>query len=1355
MKRNMLLFLAFSLGSDFALARTHFDSIADGFKKQHANVAFTLVHPEKGRRLLRAKENDFDLQTSEKVELETEVHGVPFALTLERQRELFPAGAKVSGLPKELGYKNNEASMYDFLHPECYWRGSGRPTVAEYSSQRSHLSGLISVNLCSSKGAKRRLESRANGAHVFDEPSFGGLDGLFLLEETDESSGESRRLVMNLEPGESDHRHRMLLETKTQTLDYVNDVRRYFGSKPSVLKHTNPKMLSRVSKAFRGLRAGVSGLKAERRELADSDIKYVEIYLAHDKHRCNSYETNGVFDVSTMFADGASIIDRVDVLYTASTGATTFSKEIKPVLLAQRAFSVADGWPESELKYLKGESVRSDCAAVPVHYGYGNDGKCEIHESAHLDTWNLWANTQMMQGDIEQHDNHVLLSGRDYEVNTVGLAAVGSMCDGQASGSVNMCKKGDVTNQCAATVAHEMGHNLGMSHDATEKGKVMASVGTSDVPESFGSESATFLNTWLSNKYGTTQPMAVPKCLENRPTKKYGNPECGNGLVEDGEDCDCGTVAQCASGTRGDCCHNKDQGALACKFKSKDASTNYTCDFNLGAPCCDSTGDNKCMFSSTSTVCRTAVHSVCDFAEKCPGNSVECVADNVHFPGKSCTLTEGDTTYNGHCLGGKCKSLEHYCAVDMQARTDDQKDPAYRANLKLGMTEPCQQMNDDCNVLTCHKTSSTKAAHRKDFDCQVGWFLAHGTGLEKTPDGVACRHPSDSQGVRNGICQSGVCRLPGEASTAIVCGNGGIDYGEDCDCGDVTKTDDPNCNCGTCKLKDGKECSSQGLDERTPSCCDESTGKFKTKDVECRAAVGDCDFPEYCSGFSNACPLDVKGQSGATTCTRTDSEKSTSHCYKKTCIQSLNERCVANEPFYKEINEDAYPLFKENSQSSCQSHTCKRVTETATQILTSAFTLTASSSIIFNFGVDNYREMIVQQYEMGLAEGTFLQNPANRSDTITWAADGKVSVVAADQPNSGLNPANGDYFCEGTGTQFGAQARKTQVASDCAGNSYFDISAKKCLPCSPSCNKCTGPGLGSCTGCASADTAGTTYTKDNRGMCPPLAAGSGVPTTIGTSSTWTEKTPEQLAPQNPATIGVLSTSSDSTGNSELGASSSSSTDGTSASGSGDTASESSSGADTAKASSGHSTNDKSSDSVSASKPTILEQTSTLKLDCGDSCTRLANDENFTGPFREQVATSMLSGSATLTKEDVTVTAVSVTTPARSRARKLADSTVKVSYTVKAESAAELAAAQSGMDAFKTDTGNNWSAFASGLNTKLKAKSNKYTAKSVAGFSSPSKKIEAKKTAGEGSTSGSTVVSFSALVALLFFRLVQM
>ena len=56
-------------------------------------------------------------------------------------------------------------------------------------------------------------------------------------------------------------------------------------------------------------------------------------------------------------------------------------------------------------------------------------------------------------------------------------------------------------------------------------------------------------------------------------------------------------------------------------------------------------------------------------------------------------------------------------------------------------------------------------------------------------------------GTRRGACYGGACSLPHTLASFPVCGNGGVDFNEECDCGLVY---DDSCDCQNCVLKDGK-----------------------------------------------------------------------------------------------------------------------------------------------------------------------------------------------------------------------------------------------------------------------------------------------------------------------------------------------------------------------------------------------------------------------------------------------------------------------------------------------------------------------------------------------------------------------
>ena len=81
-----------------------------------------------------------------------------------------------------------------------------------------------------------------------------------------------------------------------------------------------------------------------------------------------------------------------------------------------------------------------------------------------------------------------------------------------------------------------------------------------------------------------------------------------------------------------------------------------------------------------------------------------------------------------------------------------------------------------------------------------------------------------------------------------VCGNGVREGKEECDCGSQLECTDPCCNPNTCQLASGAQCSAG-------PCCNNKC-QFVPHRTQCRAASGECDVAEFCSGESSECPED-------------------------------------------------------------------------------------------------------------------------------------------------------------------------------------------------------------------------------------------------------------------------------------------------------------------------------------------------------------------------------------------------------------------------------------------------------------------------------------------------------------------
>ena len=138
---------------------------------------------------------------------------------------------------------------------------------------------------------------------------------------------------------------------------------------------------------------------------------------------------------------------------------------------------------------------------------------------------------------------------------------------------------------------------------------------------------------------------------DNRGVNTITGQQCGNGIVEEGEDCDCGGE---------DCDDNSCCDAETCKFIG-----NAVCD-DSNESCCE-----DCQFASSRKVCRESTGS-CDPEERCTGESPLCPADQTAEDGDSCTTPDSGafSDDNLQCASGQCTSRDLQCQTLMGGFSD-------------------------------------------------------------------------------------------------------------------------------------------------------------------------------------------------------------------------------------------------------------------------------------------------------------------------------------------------------------------------------------------------------------------------------------------------------------------------------------------------------------------------------------------------------------------------------------------------------------------------------------------------------------------------------------------------------------
>mmetsp|Transcript_12568 Transcript_12568/g.28401 ORF Transcript_12568/g.28401 Transcript_12568/m.28401 type:complete len:1248 (-) Transcript_12568:71-3814(-) len=725
-----------------------------------------------------------------------------------------------------------------------------------------------------------------------------------------------------------------------------------------------------------------------RRLTSSGGKKYVEVLAVNDYRRFQDF--GGISATQEMAQHTAEVLAMVNTIYHTPITGGTFPHEIVVVLVGQHTFVEEDPWEST---------VATDGSETDM-----NDLLAKLH------TWGL---QQQSAGNIVGHDNRVLLSGRDFLGSVAGLAGVGTMCLSSDSGSVNECLSGDAAQPfCAGVISHEMGHNFGMSHDSSnnacaQSGNIMEAVGTGTASDTFSSCSASYMSTFFSSRYDSNG-----NCLENPPTVVAGDPQCGNGFVECGDDpdncaeqCDCG-LDDCSSSDP--CCDG-----ATCTFLQAD----YECSDFLGE-CCSSC---KFVTADANFACREA-RNECDLPETCPGGTGACPLDRFVYPGSVCSIVDGSTTYDGLCFAGQCHSQDYKCAVELTEEFDGTFD----------MSEPCAAYNDDCNLMVCHDAADS------DPNACVQEFQVHGS-LMKVPDGTPCWFKNDARGARQGMCSGGQCLNPDLLAVVPLCGNGGIDYGEQCDCG---ASADPCCDCDTCALVAGAACSS------LEPCCTQ-TCEFEPAGTVCRAAAhSDCDIAEECPGDSARCPPD-EGHRWGTVC---DDGGVGSTCYGKACLPNLNTQCAALDeasPFAK--GELATGNLSMGGTDSGTAHTCTAIVCCETcEVLEGTYNIN-------NAPVTDPYYCQSCGWSTSFTEWTFGDPPETVRIYTSGASEG---AVLGDQSKMCLS----------------SEATTPQAAADCADAEFFERSVGVCLPCNPGCSACTGPSAYDCVG-------DCTYGSDSLGRC--------------------------------------------------------------------------------------------------------------------------------------------------------------------------------------------------------------------------------------------------------------------------------
>ena len=406
---------------------------------------------------------------------------------------------------------------------------------------------------------------------------------------------------------------------------------------------------------------------------------YIELFIANDKARFTTYGSNTE-------SHTALLVNIVDAIY--KSGGLT--QETRVALKGQVTFSISDPW----------NLPAGTCTGCSAQ---------EIDSSALLSAWADYAVAQGITADVEH-----LLSGRDFNGGVLGLAFVGTGCIQSMNNGVVQAT--NPSNTYVATIlTHEIGHNLNALHDGVSNAcapsqYIMGTTMLNPPATTFSPCSISVIDSFVSSSV----------CFSNVPTGWTDvTPSCGDGIVQDGEQCDCGKV-DCTG--IDNCCNGS------------------TCTLIAGAMCAAHNGccdQNTCQAASQGTVCRAST-GICDIAEVCDGSSIDCPANIFRGVGVPCSDEYGA----GLCYKGMCASHKRQCSAGTIA---------YAGNPFAACDAEVQTANNYgnfCGTLFCATAPSTPDK------CQA---FPDGNKYLTVADGVPCGLESSTLQSLSKQCYLGTC----------------------------------------------------------------------------------------------------------------------------------------------------------------------------------------------------------------------------------------------------------------------------------------------------------------------------------------------------------------------------------------------------------------------------------------------------------------------------------------------------------------------------------------------------------------------------------------------------------------------
>lgn len=339
-----------------------------------------------------------------------------------------------------------------------------------------------------------------------------------------------------------------------------------------------------------------------------------------------------------------------------------------------------------------------------------------------------------------QKDATVLFTGgssapnKGFANSEVSNAAIRSICTAR---SAVILKSVDPygTHFMGELAAQSVGHLLGLEHDTTacscepSPECVMRHVMSAGAPWTWQ-----FSKCSVARMHGIWQDGNI-QCLLNKPFQVSELRECGNGIVDGAEECDCGPRESCQD----PCCD-----PLTCTLRPHAQCAAHQ-------KCC-----HRCELRKQGETCRPS-ESPCDVAETCDGKSGDCPPDGHLIDGTVCGQ-------DGQCWRGNCSDSHEQCQRLWGREAKVAEPVCFEQNSKgaeyanCGGSEECQIEDIRCGTLHCSSGSLTP------LDSSLKAFTFHFTEQQRQ---VQCK--SISGGGANGMVSDGTSCGSGRVCVAASC----------------------------------------------------------------------------------------------------------------------------------------------------------------------------------------------------------------------------------------------------------------------------------------------------------------------------------------------------------------------------------------------------------------------------------------------------------------------------------------------------------------------------------------------------------------------------------------------------------